>query len=110
MDQISRNIDALRARLLHQASAAADESGHLLTSYAKAIAPWTDRSGHLRGDIAFDTEVSTAAARITISHSKTYGPFVEAGTRRSRPYPSLWPSVAANTDRVMGIFQRHMKL
>jgi hypothetical protein len=110
IDGIQANIRALRDRLLAAAADAADESGHLLTSYARAIAPWQDRSGHLRKDIAFEKEVDLSVARITIFHSKTYAPFVEAGTSRSRPYPALWPAVAANVDRVQGIFQRHMRI
>jgi hypothetical protein len=137
MDDIQRNIDALRARLVQQAGAAADESGHLLESYAKAIAPWTDRTSNLRNSIKGRGWAIGNIAKVVISESMVYAPFVESGhfakrnttrmsTRKSGPTvqrisdraygtwvrarPSLWPSVAANTDRVMGIFQRHMKL
>lgn len=110
MDQIQANIAALRARLLQQASAAADESGHLLESYAKAIGPWTDQTSNLRNSIKGTGSVEGDVARMVVSESMTYAPFVEGGTRRSRAYPSLWPSVAANAHRITGIFQRHMKL
>lgn len=110
MNDIQQNIEALRMRLLAAAGSAADESGMLLSSYAKSIAPWTDRSKFLRGSIKGQGEVSADVATVVVSESMTYAPFVEGGTRRARPYPSLWPSVAANVDNVMGIFSRHMKL
>lgn len=110
MDRIQSNIRALRDRLLAAAADAADESAHLLSSYAKAIAPWTDRTQNLRGSINAKGTVEGNVARITVFETMTYAPWVEGGTSRSRAYPSLWPSVAANADRVLQTFQRHMKL
>jgi hypothetical protein len=110
MDGIQANIRKLRAQLLAQAADAADESKHLLASYAKSIAPWTDRTTHLRQSIEGDFEMTSTSVRIIVRHSKTYAPFVEGGTSRSAAYPSLWPSVAANTNNVLGIFKRHMKI
>ncbi len=110
MDGIQANIRKLRAQLLAQAADAADESAHLLESYSKATAPFTDRTGNLRNSIKGTSTVSHESARMVVSASMQYAPFVELGTSRSAPYAFLWPSVAANTDRVLGIFQRHMKI
>lgn len=110
MGDIQRNIQALHDRLIAAAHDAADESAHLLESHAKQIGPWTDRTQHLRGSIKGSAEGAFGVFRIVVSESMEYAPFVEIGTRRSRPYPALWPTVAANVDRVQGIFQRHMKI
>jgi hypothetical protein len=110
MDGIQSNIRALRNRLLAAAGDAADESAHLLESYAKATAPFTDRTGNLRNSIKGTSTVSTESARMVISASMNYAPWVELGSSRARPYAFLWPTVAANVERVQGIFQRHMKI
>jgi HK97 gp10 family phage protein len=110
MNSIQQNIRALRDSLLAAAAEAADESAHLLETYAKANAPWTDRTVQLRNSLDGDSEVSSTSARMTISMGKTYGPFVELGTSRSSAYPILWPTVAANVDNVMKIFQKHMRI
>ncbi len=110
MDGIRANIRALRDRLLQQAAEAADESAHLLESYAKATAPFTDRTGNLRNSIKGTSAGAMGTYRIVVSASMSYAPFVELGTSRSRPYAFLWPTVAANVDNVMGIFNRRLKI
>lgn len=110
MDTVRNNIRAMLLRLRAEAIAAADESAHLLEGYAKQTAPFTDRTGNLRNSIKGSSEVRDDYARMTVSASMEYAPFVELGTSRARAYAFLWPSVAANTDNVLGIFQRHMRL
>lgn len=110
MDEIRSNLAAMVARMRQEVRAAADESAQLLQSYSKATAPFTDRTTHLRNSIEGSFTVSSESARIVLSASKEYAPFVELGTSRARPYAFLWPSVAANTDNVLGIFKRHLQL
>lgn len=136
IDGINANIRALRDRLLAAAADAADESAHLLESYAKANAPWTDRTTHLRNSLDGTWEVNLSTATVMISFSKEYGPFLDPGhfakrnttrwsTRKGKTtvqrisdhafgswvsYPILWPTVAHNAHRVTGIFARHMRI
>lgn len=110
MDRVQANIAALRNRMIAAAAAAGDESALLLSSYAKANAPWTDQTGVLRGSIKGESEVSGSTVVVRISENTTYAPYVEAGTSRSRAFPALWPAVANNTTDVLGIFKRHMQL
>lgn len=138
MDEIQANIRAMGEKMLAAAAAAGDESAHLLESYAKAIAPWTDRTTHLRKSIKGSSSASLSVVTVMVSESMTYAPFVELGgtfskrkttrmsTRKgkitaqrisdrafgtiSKGYPALWPTVASNTETVRQIFKRHMGL
>lgn len=110
MDDIQRNLAAMVKRMRQHAEAAGDETAHYLTSYAKNIAPWTDRTSNLRNSITGQSVPSANKITIYVSESMEYAPFVEAGTSRSRPYPALWPTVAENTGTAIGIFKKHLHL
>lgn len=112
MGDIQRNMAQLFAEMEREAAAAADEVSLYMASYAKSIAPWTDRTGNLRNSIAGSSSRTPTGLLMVVSESMNYAPFVEEGTSRSRPYPSLWPTVAhtVNSGTAMGIFARHLQL
>jgi len=112
MPGIQRNLRAMVTRMEKQAADAADETAKYLANTAKQIGPWTDRTANLRNSINGTSGSVPGGYRIVVSESMTYAPFVEEGTRRSRPYPALWPAVAetVNSGTAMAIFRRHLHL
>jgi hypothetical protein len=139
MGEILQNLDRLTAQMERQAAAAADEAAMFMESYAKSIAPWTDRTSNLRNSITGSSSRVPSGYRMVVSESMVYGPFVEHGhfakrnttrmsTRKSgatvqrisdraygtwvRARPALWPTVAymANSGTALAIFKRHLEL
>lgn len=109
-DNILRNARGLIDQWNAAVPAAADEVALKLESTAKNIGPWTDRTGNLRNSIKGRSFPVGDGYRMVVSESMSYAPFVEAGTSRSKPYPSLWPAVVQNQNDAISIFARHLKL
>lgn len=110
MDNVLRNLAALGHKMEAESAAAADEVAIKLESTAKFLGPWTDRTTNLRNSIKGTSGPVPGGYQMVVSESMSYAPMVETGTRRSKPYPSLWPAVVANQTTVLEIFARHLKL
>jgi HK97 gp10 family phage protein len=108
-DEIKRNMAAFLRQKIAQAEDAADESAHLLESYAKSKAPFTDRTGNLRNSIKGTHGRIPRGQRIVISAGMSYAPWVELGTSRSKAYAFLWPAIAENAGRIKEVFRRHLQ-
>jgi hypothetical protein len=107
--EVERNLRLAQEALLARARLAADEIATLLESWAKANAPFKDRTGNLRQSIAGSWAQSKPDVfRVVISAGMSYAAFVEL-LHQGR-YAYLWPAVTANDARIMEIWQKRLAI
>ncbi len=106
LSAVLQNIEAQKQRQVRGMAMAAGEICQLLQSYAKANAPFTDRTGNLRNSINADIEaISTDAVTMILQANMEYAPYVEL--RFANRYAYLVPAVEANMVRIHEIVERH---
>lgn len=77
-----------------------------METFAKANAPWSDRTGASRQSLTGTTEKSAALLKIWLYGDTPYLPFLETGTRNMRPFPVIWPTIAAHAKPLMDDLRR----
>lgn len=77
----------------------------LLESYAKAHAPWQDRTGNARRGLHADYMIWAEGLRIWLAHAVHYGKFLELG--RAGRYAILQPTMRACAQRIRGILSEY---
>lgn len=77
-----------------------------METYAKANAPWADRTGAARQSLAGTTEKSATLMKIWLYGDTAYLPYLELGTRNMRPFPVIWPTIAAHAKPLMDDLRR----
>ena len=77
-----------------------------MEGYAKSTAPWQDRTGATRQSLTGTTEKSATVMRIWLYGDATYLPYLETGTRTMRPFPVIWPTIAAHAKPLMDDLRR----
>ena len=77
-----------------------------METFAKANAPWSDRTGASRQSLTGTTEKSAALLKIWLYGDTPYLPFLETGTRNMRPFPIIWPTIAAHAKPLMDDLRR----
>lgn len=68
-------------------------------NYARANAPWTDRTGNARQGLAAKYSASGGIHVITVSHGVPYGVWLE--TKYAGRYAIIEPTVIAEGQRIM---------
>ena len=83
-------------RILQGIAAIADLFAAKIEAYAKANALWNDRTGAARQGLrAFVVKEATRVV-ITLAHSVFYGRWLETGSSRMAPRPTIMPTLQAH--------------
>ncbi len=100
------NLDAVAQKVVLGRVAAAQEICDLLAAWAKANAPFTDRTGDLRASIAAEIEsVSADLVTLVLGAGTEYATYVELGHDERFAY--LRPAIEANRSAMEEIVKRH---
>lgn len=95
-EEVVLNLSKLAPRLVADLYQAADIATKAVADFAKLNHPYTDRTTNLTQSIQQGTIVILdSGVDATVEARQPYASFVEMGTSRSKPYPFLWPAVAA---------------
>lgn len=79
-------------------------AGRELESFAKADAPWTDRTGHARGGITGASQRTGHTVTITLSGSVRYMVYLELA--HGRRWATLWPTLQKHAQRIVDVWAR----
>jgi hypothetical protein len=60
---------------------------------AKQIAPWNDQTGAARQGLRGFSQASATGATLYLVHSVFYGIYLEMGTSKMGPYPTISPTL-----------------
>ena len=104
--RLAANLGRYDAALTAGAHRIGDVYAAKMETYAKANAPWADRTGNARQGLAGTTEKSATLMKIWLYGDAAYLPFLELGTRNMRPYPVIWPTIAAHAAPLMADLRR----
>lgn len=77
-----------------------------MEAYAKANAPWNDRTTNARQTIMGRSSQTPTMVEITLAGTTDYFPFLELGTSKMRPYPIIMPTIDAYQARIMDAVRR----
>lgn len=77
-----------------------------LEGEAKQTAPWTDQTGNARKGLTGRYEVQGNSLTIYLFHTVEYGPFLEMGTGKMRPFPVILPTMQRNYGKIMKDFSK----
>lgn len=97
VSDVVQNLSRLPQAIAEELAVAADITAKQVVDFAKQHHPYRDRTGNLTQSIqqgviiVLDQEVDA-----TVEARQPYASFVEFGTSRAKPYPFLWPAVAAH--------------
>lgn len=90
-DQVINNTEQWLNRTAAAAYALSQHYSGEMEGYAKAHAPWTDRTGHARQGLFGSVHVEGPMIKTRISHSMAYGPYLELAMHGA--YSILKPTV-----------------
>lgn len=108
-DEVKRNLEHAHREMVQRAGDAAGEIADLLESYAKANAPFRDRTANLRQSIDGTwAQIGRDVFRVVLSAGMEYAAFVEL-LHQGR-YAYLWPAVMSNETRIMEIWRKRLEI
>ena len=77
-----------------------------MEGYARLNAPWRNRTGDARrGLIGWAVREATRVV-LYLAHTVFYGPFLEKGTSKMRPYPIILPTMEMHYAELMAELRR----
>ena len=82
--------------------------GPMLEKRAKANAPWTDRTGAARRGLFAETVVSATEVVVALSHSVTYGVYLELG--HAGRFAILQPTLNSSKAEIVAILLAELKV
>lgn len=95
VDQIVSNLTLLSPAIGKRIAVALDITAKEVVNFARQNHPYTDRTTNLTQSIdQGDIVIHKNGVEAYVVARQPYASFVEEGTRRSKPYPFLWPAVA----------------
>jgi hypothetical protein len=104
--QLIPNIKAYGDKVWAAIGELADYFSAVLERYAKQIAPFTDRTGAARASIrSFVTKEATRVV-LWLVGGVSYFIYLEIGTRHSRPYPTILPTLEAHHAPIMAALRQ----
>jgi hypothetical protein len=89
--QIAQRLQALVAQAPNVIHDVAVDEASRAESEMKERAGWTDRTTHARGGLFGKAEKTAAGSTIYLGGTMEYQPFLELGTKTSKPYPIIVP-------------------
>lgn len=101
---LSRKLGEMERRRLFAQQTYAQTAARQLEAFAKADAPWKDRSGHARGGLTGTARRSGAVFTITLSGSAHYLVYLELA--HGKKYAVLWPTLQKHQQRILQGFAR----
>jgi len=97
LPQVLANLDRFEKIVEKEIMEAENYLGMKIRDFARSNHPYKDRTGNLTHSINVDPAKKEGAFITTkIFAGQEYAPPVEFGTSRSRPYPFLFPALAAH--------------
>lgn len=76
-DGIGPTLEVMTEVAVTRATAVMEESAGLVEDYAKANAPWTDRTGDARNSLTAEADEDFEGISIILSHGVDYGYWLE---------------------------------
>lgn len=101
---LSRAMYDMEKRVQERSLIYAQAAARQLESFAKADAPWRDRSGHARGGIAGRAERRGSVIAITLSGSVRYLVYLELA--HGKRWAVLWPTLQRHQRRILNGFAK----
>lgn len=101
---LSRKLEEAERRRLFAQQTYAQTAAKQLENFAKADAPWKDRSGHARGGLIGTARRSGSIFTITLSGSAHYLVYLELA--HGKKYAVLWPTLQKHQQRILQGFAR----
>lgn len=95
------NLASFEQRVIQALGQLADLFTAKLESYAKANAPWTDRTGAARQGLRAFAVKAAMQVTLYLVTSVNYGIFLELGTSRMAPRPIVMPTLEAHYGEIM---------
>ncbi len=109
-DKMVQNLSKFEVHFVDRLVDAVEITQALVSNFAKATHPYTDRTGQLTNSIQPGrVQISDKRVEGEIRADKSYASFVELGTSRSRPYPFLHPALTANRDAFLQRIRKAFK-
>lgn len=97
VEDVVTNLSKLPPEIARELAVAADVTTKLIVNEAKQNHPYMDRTGNLTQSIQQGVIVILDdGVDATVEARQPYASYVEFGTARSKPYPFMWPAVAAH--------------
>lgn len=90
------NLNTYRSRVLAGLTALASLFAARMEAYAKANAPWADRTGAARQGLTGIATTAAAGVVITLFGAAAHTIFLELGTSRMSPRPIIVPTMDAH--------------
>lgn len=101
---LSRSLSELEQRRLAYQQFYAQTAAKQLETFAKADAPWRDRSGHARGGITGRAERRGSVITITLSGSVHYLVYLELA--HGKRWAVLWPTLQRHRQQILNGFAK----
>ena len=98
-DVLARNVESYGQRLLKAVQALGQVFAQKIASYAKANAPWTDRTGNARQGLTGLCVASATGIVIYLFHSMSYGIWLEV--KNAGRFAIILKSLEANYGPLM---------
>lgn len=94
-------LDGWEQNVLSALGELADYFAGTLEAYAKANAPWTDRTSNARQGLRGEAEKLATAVVIYLIHTEDYGVFLELGTKYMTPRAIIGPTMESHYAEIM---------
>ncbi|UKM63121.1 hypothetical protein [Weizmannia phage Youna2] len=107
LDGVLGNLNRSMARRTAGLYALANGYAQELEAYAKAHAPWRDRTGNARQGLKGRASLEEADVVIRLIHQVDYGIYLEKA--RSGKYAILKPTINANKARIRAGLERYWR-
>lgn len=98
---VAGNVRTYSERILQGLMAIGDLFAARMEAYAKANAPWSDRSGAARQGLRSFAVKEATRVVVYLVTSVVYGRWLETGSSRMAPRPIVWPTIAAHIAPIM---------
>lgn len=99
VDQYGENLQVAVQRL-------ADFFATRIEAYARANAPWQNRTGNARAGLRSFAQTTATRVVVYLLHTVSYGVFLERGTRFAAPRPIIVPTLEAHYAPFMAAVRR----
>ena len=103
-EALKAKINGKHKEIADNFAEAMEDTAQLLEDYAKANAPWNDRTGNARRGLKGEFKrLSATEFQVELSHSVHYGVFLEFGF--GGRYAIIEPTLSANKETIRGIMK-----
>jgi hypothetical protein len=99
--ELGGNIASWSKRVWAGILAVATRFAQIIAAMAKTIAPWSDITGAARQGLRGFVESTAASVTIFVVTSVLYGIFLEMGTSKMGPRPSILPAMESQYGALM---------